>query len=89
MVEVELGGDGFGIGEVAGGEGGRDGGDGQSAATQRALGGHRQEGAVHAAGAGDDDGLHVAEDGFEAGEAGGLCHNVCRRGGLTSIYRIV
>ena len=65
VVEVELGGDGLGVGEVAGGEGGGDGGNGQGAATQRALGRHRQEGAVDAAGAGDDDRFHIAEDGLQ------------------------
>ena len=60
VVEVELRGDGFGVGEIAGGKGRGDGGDCQSAATQRALGCHRQEGAVHSAGAGDDGRLHVA-----------------------------
>ena len=65
VVEVELGGDGLGVGEVACREGGGDGGNGQGAATQRALGRHRQEGAVDAAGAGDDDRFHIAEDGLQ------------------------
>ena len=78
MIDAELPGCAFGIGQVAGGQGRRDGGNGQSVIAQCPVRRHRQQGAVHAAGICDDDRLHFMQHGFQTGQAvgwGGLCHN--------------